>query len=42
MNLAWVAALGAFILIEKIGPSVRLVSRIGGVVMITAGVMFIA
>ena len=42
MNLAWVAVLGAFILLEKIGPPGALVSRIGGVVMIAAGVAFIA
>jgi len=42
MNLAWVAVIGAFILLEKIGPSGAVVSRIGGVVMIAVGVAFIA
>ncbi len=40
MNLAWVAVLAAFVLIEKIGPSGSLVSRIGGAVMIALGVRF--
>lgn len=42
MNLAWVAALAAFILLERIGPSGALLSRIGGAVMIAIGVAFIA
>jgi predicted metal-binding membrane protein len=42
MNLAWVAALGAFILLEKIGPSGALVSRIGGAALIAIGVAFVA
>jgi predicted metal-binding membrane protein len=42
MNLAWVAAIAAFILLEKIGPSGALVSRIGGALMIAIGVAFVA
>ena len=30
MNLAWVAALTVFVLIEKVGPAGVLVSRIAG------------
>jgi predicted metal-binding membrane protein len=42
MNLAWVAALTVFVLLEKIGPAGVIVSRIAGAVMIAAGVLFIA
>lgn len=38
MNLAWVAVLAAFVLLEKIGPSGTLVSRMGGLLMIGAGI----
>ena len=41
MNLVWVAALTAFVLIEKIGPSGRIVSRIAGVAMIGLGGRFV-
>ncbi len=37
MNLAWVAALTLFILVEKVGPGGAWVSRAGGVVMIVLG-----
>ena len=37
MNLAWVEVLAALILVEKIGPSGALVSRIGGAIMIALG-----
>jgi predicted metal-binding membrane protein len=37
MNLAWVAALTVFVLLEKIGPAGALVSRVSGTVMIAAG-----
>jgi len=40
MNLAWVAALTVFVLIEKIGPGGLVVSRIAGAAMIVAGVLF--
>jgi predicted metal-binding membrane protein len=39
MNLAWVAVLAVFILLEKIGPPGALVSRIGGAAMIALGVL---
>jgi len=42
MNLAWVAVLAGFILVEKIGPPGALVSRIGGAIMIAFGVGLIA
>jgi predicted metal-binding membrane protein len=42
MNLAWVAALTAFVLIEKIGPAGALVARIAGAMMIIVGILFVA
>jgi predicted metal-binding membrane protein len=42
MNLAWVAALTVFVLIEKIGPAGALVARIAGAMMIVAGILFVA
>ncbi len=42
MNLAWVAALTAFILVEKFGRQGVLVARVGGVVMIGYGVLVVA
>ena len=42
MNLAWVAALTGFVLLEKIGPAGALVARIGGGIMILAGILFAA
>lgn len=41
MNLAWVAALTAFILIEKFGRAGSLVARVGGAAMIVAGIAVI-
>ena len=38
MNLVWVAVLAAFVLLEKIGPSGAIVSRVGGAIMIAAGI----
>lgn len=38
MNLAWVAALTAFIFIEKFGPAGVRVARVAGVVIILAGI----
>lgn len=38
MNLAWVAALTAFILLEKFGPRGLRVARIAGVIIILAGI----
>jgi predicted metal-binding membrane protein len=42
MNLAWVAALSAFVLLERIGRGGALVARVGGVALIGLGVLFIA
>lgn len=41
MNLAWVAALALFVLLEKVGPAGILASRVAGVGMIAAGLFFI-
>jgi len=38
MNLAWVGVLTAFILLEKVGGHGARVARIGGVIMIVAGI----
>ncbi len=40
MNLVWVAVLAAFVLLEKIGPGGRSLSRVGGAILIAAGVFF--
>ena len=40
MNLVWVAALTAFVLVEKIGPSGVIVARVAGAIMIAAGIYF--
>jgi len=42
MNLAWVGALTAFILVEKFGRPGAPVARVGGAIMISFGVLFIA
>jgi predicted metal-binding membrane protein len=34
MNLAWVAALAAFVLVEKLLPAGRLTARLGGVILL--------
>lgn len=39
MNLAWVAALTVFVLVEKIGPAGTMVARVAGTVLIAAGLM---
>ena len=39
MNLAWVAALTAFILLERVGPYGARVARLGGVVLAGLGVL---
>jgi predicted metal-binding membrane protein len=38
MNLAWVALLAAFVLLEKIGPRGALVARVSGAVLIAYGI----
>lgn len=40
MNLAWVAVLTAFILVEKMGESGARVARVGGVLLVGIGVLF--
>jgi predicted metal-binding membrane protein len=40
MNLAWVAVLTLFILLEKMGESGARVSRIGGVLLVGLGILF--
>jgi predicted metal-binding membrane protein len=42
MNLVWVAALTAFVLVEKIGPSGLIVARVAGAIMIAAGILVVA
>ena len=38
MNLVWVGALAAFVLVEKVGPAGMWTARVAGVAMIAAGV----
>jgi predicted metal-binding membrane protein len=42
MNLLWVAALAIFVFIEKLTPAGPLVGRVGGFVMICAGLVMMA
>jgi predicted metal-binding membrane protein len=42
MNLAWVAVLTVFVLIEKIGPTGARLARAGGVVLIVLGIVVAA
>lgn len=42
MNLAWVATLAVFILLEKLAPTGIIVSRVAGAAMMVAGVMLLA
>jgi predicted metal-binding membrane protein len=42
MNLVWVAALTAFVLIEKTGPFGVALARVAGIAMIIVGVSFVA
>lgn len=42
MNLAWVAALTAFVLVEKTGPFGVLLARVAGAAMVGIGALFIA
>ena len=41
MNLVWIAALAAFVLLEKVGPRGKLISRCGGLVLVAWGVWVI-
>jgi predicted metal-binding membrane protein len=42
MNLVWVAALTAFVLVEKVGPAGAVVARVAGALMIAGGLVVIA
>jgi predicted metal-binding membrane protein len=42
MNLVWVAALSAFVLVEKIGPAGMLAARVAGAAMVLLGMLFVA
>jgi predicted metal-binding membrane protein len=42
MNLLWVAALTAFVLLEKIGPFGSIVARVAGAIMIAFGILVMA
>ena len=42
MNLVWVAALTAFVLLEKIGPAGAIVARVAGAAMIVLGILKMA
>jgi predicted metal-binding membrane protein len=39
MNLLWVAALTALVLVEKVAPAGRRIGRAGGVILIGAGLV---
>lgn len=41
MNLLWVLALAAFVLIEKIGPAGAAVGRVAGAMMLVFGILFV-
>jgi predicted metal-binding membrane protein len=42
MNLVWVAALSAFVLVEKTGPFGAVLARVAGAAMVSIGVLFVA
>jgi predicted metal-binding membrane protein len=42
MNVLWIAAISAFVLIEKVVPAGRMISRIAGLGFIAAGLWFLA
>jgi predicted metal-binding membrane protein len=42
MNLAWVAALTVFVLLEKIGPAGAILARVAGAVIAACGIFLIA
>ena len=41
MNLAWVAALSAIVLLEKVSPAGPAIARAAGVIFVVAGVALI-
>jgi predicted metal-binding membrane protein len=42
MNLVWVAALTAFVLVEKIGPAGAVIARMAGATLIVFGLLVAA
>jgi len=42
MNLLWVAAIAAFVLLEKVAPLGRVVSRLAGAILILWGAWLLA
>jgi predicted metal-binding membrane protein len=42
MNLAWVALIAAFVFVEKLFPTVRLVSPLASTALIIAGLFLLA
>jgi predicted metal-binding membrane protein len=42
MNLVWVAALTAFVLLEKVGPAGLVTARVAGAGMVLGGIFLIA
>jgi predicted metal-binding membrane protein len=42
MNLLWVAALAIFVFVEKLAPTGPLVGRVGGLLMVCAGLGLMA
>ena len=42
MNLPWIAALTVFVLLEKVSPRGRLVSRLSGVMFAAWGIALLA
>ena len=42
MNLLWVAAIAAFVLLEKVAPFGRVVSRLAGAILILWGAWLLA
>jgi len=42
MNLAWVAVLTVFVLLEKIGPAGAILARVAGAVIAARGIFLIA
>jgi predicted metal-binding membrane protein len=42
MNLAWIAGLAAFVLVEKLSPSGHWIGRLAGVLLIAWGAFALA
>lgn len=41
MNLLWVAAIAAFVLLEKVGPTGELIGRVSGFALMVAGIVLV-